>query len=140
MQTSTVTCAVLEEPTEVELRINPGDLTWVFSRGSGPGGQNRNKTETAVDLTHGPTGVTVHAESERSQTDNKRVALATLRARLWQAQRDQAQQARDATRRGQVGCGARGDKTWTVRTQDDTVTHHATGRKIRLRDYMAGDW
>jgi peptide chain release factor 1 len=140
VHTSTVTVAIMEEPTEIELRINPGDLDWRFSRGSGPGGQNRNKVETAVDLTHIPTGVQVHAESERSQTDNKRCALAALRARLWVSMKDKADRERAATRKAQVGCGARGDKTVTIRTQDGQVTFHATGRKIRLKDYLAGDW
>lgn len=140
MQTSTVTVAVLPEPTEIELKIHPNDLDWKFSRGSGPGGQNRNKLETAVDLTHLPTGVQVHAESERSQQDNKRCALAALRARLWASLKEKADQARASSRREQVGCGARGDKTWTIRTQDDQVTHHASGRKVRLKDYLAGNY
>jgi len=140
MQTSTVTVALMGEASRTDVQINPADLVWKFSRGSGPGGQNRNKTETAVDLTHVPTGMVVHAESERSQTDNKRVALATMRARLAQAQQEREQSTRDSSRREQVGCGARGDKTWTVRTQEGVVTHHPTGRKIRLRDYLDGNW
>jgi len=138
MQTSTVTVAVLAEPTEIELRVDPGDLEWAFSRGSGPGGQNRNKVETAVDLTHRPSGMRVHAESERSQSDNKRIALATLRAKLWAAAKEQEESARACSRREQVGCGARGDKTWTIRTQDAIVTHHPSSKKFRLRDYLAG--
>jgi peptide chain release factor 1 len=140
VHTSTVTVAVLPEPTEIDLIVRPQDLEWVFSRGSGPGGQNRNKTETAVDLTHRPTGMVVHAESERSQSDNKRIALATLRARLWQAEKEREQQARDASRRAQCGSGERGDKVVTIRVQDGQVTYHASGRKIRLKDYLDGDW
>lgn len=140
VHTSTVTVAILPEPTEIELVVRPQDLEWSFSRGSGPGGQNRNKVETAVDLRHLPSGLVVHAESERSQTDNKRAALATLRARLWAAQKERDQAARDDARRAQCGSGMRGDKTWTIRVQDGVVTHHASGRKIRLKEYLDGEW
>jgi peptide chain release factor 1 len=140
VHTSTITCAVLPEPADLDLVIQPSDLEWSFSRGSGPGGQNRNKTETAVDLKHRPSGLVVHAESERSQQDNKRIALATLRARLWQAQQEREQAARDADRRAQCGSGMRGCKTWTIRVQDEIVTYHASGQKFRLRDYLAGDY
>ncbi|TAK24808.1 MAG: PCRF domain-containing protein [Myxococcaceae bacterium] len=140
VHTSTVTVAVLPEPTAMQLTVNPGDLSWAFSRGSGPGGQNRNKTETAVDLTHLPTGLVVHCESERSQGQNKLNALAMLRARLWSAQVEAEHATRGAARRAQLGSGARGDKSWTVRTQDDVVTHHASGQKFRLREYLEGDY
>jgi peptide chain release factor 1 len=140
VHTSTVTVAVLPEPTATQLTIQPGELSWAFSRGSGPGGQNRNKTETAVDLTHLPTGLVVHCESERSQGQNKLNALAMLRARLWSAKVEADHAERGAARKQQLGSGARGDKTWTVRTQDDVVTHHATGQKFRLREYLDGDY
>jgi peptide chain release factor 1 len=138
VHTSTVTVAVLPEPTETQFTLNPGDLVWAFSRGSGPGGQNRNKTETAVDLTHKPTGVKVHCESERSQHQNKALALSMLRARIWAAKVEKDQEALATARRTQVGSGQRGDKVWTVRTQDDVVTYHPTGQKFRLKDYLEG--
>jgi len=140
VQTSTITVAVLPEPTEVELVIYPQDLEWSFSRGSGPGGQNRNVTNSAVDLKYRPTGLVVHAESERSQQDNKRVALATLRARLWSSVRERQTHDRNADRRQQVGGGARGDKTFTIAVQRGEVIYHPTGKKIRLREYLAGDY
>lgn len=140
VHTSTVTVAVLAEPTDNELRINPGDLEWAFTRGSGAGGQNRNVTNSAVDLVHRPTGVSVHCESERSQFQNKANALSLLRARLWEAQLTAITTTRNKERRSQVGTGTRGDKSWTIRMQDDQVTHHQSGQKFRLRDYMNGNY
>lgn len=127
------------EPTAKQLVINPGDLEWKFSRGSGAGGQNRNKTESAVDLTHRPTGVVVHCESERSQTQNKANALSMLRSRLWDAQQsaDHAQRSKD--RKAQIGTGQRGDKVVTVRVQDGVVTWHVLGAKQTLKNYLSGD-
>src|SRR5262245_48467305 len=89
VHTSTVTVAVLPEPAAAELRIAPGDLDWSFCRGSGSGGQHRNKTESTAVVTHVPTGLTVRCESERSQHQNRATALALLRARLWDAEAKQ---------------------------------------------------
>lgn len=140
VHSSTVTVAIMVEPTATQLTINQGDLEWVFSRGSGAGGQHRNKTESAVDLTHRPTGVVVHCESERSQLQNKANALAMLRSRLWEAQRERDHAKRAKERKGQVGTGERSDKTWTVRMTDEIVTHHPSGQKFRLREYLAGNY
>lgn len=139
VHTSTVTVAVLMEPTAKELVINPGDLDWAFSRGSGAGGQHRNKTESAVDLTHRPTGVVVHCESDRSQKQNKANALTMLRSRLWEAQREQEHAVRSKDRRGQIGTGMRGDKVVTVRVQDGIVTWHILGQKQPLKSYLSGE-
>lgn len=139
VHTSTITVAVLREPTERELHIDPRDLEWTFSRGSGPGGQHRNKTESAVDLLHVPTGTAVHCETERSQQDNKRLALAALRARIVAAEREAERQQRGAARKDQIGSGMRGDKRRTIRCQEGTVTDHVTGRTWRLRDYLRGE-
>ena len=138
--TSTVTVAVLREPAASELRIDPGDLEWRFCRGSGAGGQHRNKTETAVQLTHRPTGVSVRCETERSQQQNKQTALAMLRARIWGAERDAAAGRKADERRAQVGSGMRGDKRRAVRCQDDAVTDHRLGRTWRFSDYQRGEW
>lgn len=140
VQTSTITVAVLEAPDEAELRIDPQDLEWRWSRGSGAGGQHRNKTESAVDLTHRPTGVTVHCESERSRSQNQSIALATLRARLAALRRESTLSTRAEARRVQVGSGMRGDKRRTIRYQDGTVVDHETGRRWTLRDYLRGEW
>jgi len=135
-----VTVAVLPEPSETDLVIREQDLKWATSRGSGPGGQNRNKLETAIDLTHLPTGVTVHCESERSQFKNKQSALATLRAKVWRLRQSADQSRRATDRKQQVGSGMRGDKRRTIRTQDGQVNDHITGRKWLFRDYVRGNW
>jgi peptide chain release factor 1 len=140
VHTSTITVAVLPAPDEAALRVDPRDLEWKWSRGSGPGGQHRNKTESAVDLTHRPTGITVHCESERSRTQNQSIALNALRARIHAAQREAELSARASTRRAQVGSGMRGDKRRTIRYQDDSVVDHETGRRWTLREYLRGDW
>lgn len=140
IQTSTVTVAVLPEPDPIQFRIADRDLRWSTCRGSGPGGQNRNKTESAVQVTHIPTGVTVRCESERSQHQNRATALATLRARLWYAESERATSSRDLMRKRQVGSGMRGDKRRTVRFQDGVVTDHVTGKRWDLRDYLRGEF
>lgn len=140
VQTSTITVAVLPEPTEAEVRIAPGDLEWATCRGSGAGGQHRNVTDSAVQLTHKPTGLMVRCESERSQHQNRATALAALRARLWERERDRRVNAIASQRRGQVGSGMRGDKRRTIRCQDGVVTDHKTGRTWSLRDYERGEW
>jgi peptide chain release factor 1 len=140
VHTSTITVAVMREPSEEELVIDPADLDWKWSRGSGAGGQHRNTTESAIDLVHLPTGITVHAESERSQHQNRRDALARLRAKLL-AVRDEARALeRGAERRAQIGSGMRGDKRRTIRVQDGTVVDHKTGRSWRFRDYARGEF
>lgn len=138
VHTSTVTVAVLEEPSEREVRIDPRDVEETFSRGSGPGGQHRNKTDTCVSLRHVPSGVTVRVDGGRSQHVNRQTALALLRARLKEAADVSATQSRNASRRGQVGCGARGDKTRTIAIQRDQVTDHGTGKSMAAARYMRG--
>ena len=140
VQTSTVTVAVLAEPTETQIVLRDSDLDFRFCRGSGNGGQHRQKTDSAVQLTHLPTGISVRCESERSQSQNKETARAILRARLWEAQRNAADGQRANERRQQVGSGMRGDKRRTIRTQDDVVNDHMTGRQWRYKDYARGNW
>lgn len=140
VHTSTITVAVLPKPREVDLPIAERDLEWRTSRGSGAGGQHRNKTESAVDLVHQPSGIVVHCESERSQLQNRAIALARLRARLFAERRAAEERERAATRRAQVGGGMRGDKRRTIRCQDGVVVDHPTGRTLRLREYLRGEW
>ncbi len=140
VHTSTITVAVLPEPTAAELRIAPGDLDWVTCRGSGAGGQHRNKTESCAVVTHRPTGLAVRCESERSQHQNRETALALLRARLHAAEVERRSAARADDRRRQVGSGMRGDKRRTIRCQDGVVVDHPTGRTWTLRAYERGEW
>lgn len=140
VQTSTVTVAVLPEPTEVQLYLDPDDLEVTTTRGSGAGGQKRNKVETCVVVRHLPSGTTVRCETERSQFQNKASAMALLRARLLESRRTAAEATRASARKAQVGVGARGDKRRTIRMQDGSVHDHVSGRRWTFRDYERGDW
>lgn len=138
VHTSTVTVAVLREPTETELRIAPSDLEVTAVRGSGPGGQARNKTESCVVVRHIPSGTVVRCDVTRSQQQNRSLAIDLLRARLADAGAAQAARAANEGRRAQVGSGERGDKIRTIRTQDGVVTDHRSGRRIRFSDWERG--
>lgn len=140
VQTSTVTVAVLPEPAEGEFHVPESECEWQATRGSGAGGQARNKVSSAVQLWHRPTGVMVRCESERSQHQNRRTAMSLLRARLWVSQQEASSSSVASARRQQVGSGMRGDKRRTVRVQDGQVNDHVTGRKWRLKEYLRGEW
>lgn len=132
--------AVLPEPSPIEIRLDERDLDETTMRGSGAGGRHRNKTDSAVRLLHRPTGIVVRCESERDQSQNRRVARAVMRARLWDLARSAATGARAADRRAQLGSGMRGDKRRTIRVLDDHVVDHPTGRTWRYKAYVRGDW
>jgi peptide chain release factor 1 len=140
VHSSTITVAVLDEEHEATLEIPDAELEWTTCRAPGNGGQNVQKTDSAVQVKHLPTGIFVRSHEQRSAKRNKEVALARLRERLLAAQRSQATASRAAERRAQVGSGMRGDKRRTVRVQDDSVVDHATGRTWRYREYARGDW
>lgn len=140
MQTSTITVAVLPDVTEKEFSISERDLEWSMTRGSGAGGQNRNKVETVAVVKHKPTGMTVRAESERSQYRNRVLALALLRSRLYEQHKQAYVSEVAQNRRGQIGSGQRGDKRRTIRVRDGQVNDHITGRSWRYDDYVAGKW
>lgn len=140
VHTSTITVAVLPEPTPTQVVLRDADLDFATCRGSGAGGQHRNKTESAVVLKHLPTGLMVRCENERSQAQNKETARSVLRARLWQLEQERASGARADDRKRQVGSGMRGDKRRTIRTQDDVVNDHETGKQWRFADYRRGIW
>lgn len=142
VHTSTVTVAVLPVPAPSEVRIDERDLRWTTCRSTGSGGQHLQKTDSAVQVTHVPSGMQVRCESERSQTQNKQTAMAILRARLQHQQREAERTERAQARREQVGTGQRGDKVRTYRHQDGIVTDHRTGRRTtmdRVRDGFLDD-
>ena len=138
VHTSTITVAVMPEPEAGKVRVDPRDLDETFTRGSGKGGQHRNKTETAVVLVHRPTGVRVRIDGGRNQHVNRQHALDVLRARLQQRADEGASARHNARRRSQVGSGMRGDKVRTIAMQRGTVTDHRSGKTIALRDYRRG--
>ena len=140
VHTSTVTVAVLDPDAAVGAPLTFQDVDITTARGSGPGGQNRNKVESCVIVTHKATGLQVRIDNERSQSQNKATAMKVLAARLYEAERARTQATRDDARRQQVGTGQRGDKVRTYRTQDDQVTDHRTGVKSRLCQWYNGDW
>lgn len=140
VHTSTVTVAVLREPPAQVFSLDPKDVEFQATRGSGPGGQHRNKVASAVILKHRPTGITVRCESERSQHQNRELALSWLRAKVWEQQASAQASVLAADRRGQVGSGMRGDKRRTIRCQDGSVVDHLTGQRWPLERYLNGEW
>ena len=140
VQTSTITVAVLTQPPRLDMTIRPDDVDVETMRGSGAGGQHRNKTDSAVRARHRPTGIEVRCESERSQHRNRELAMQVLAARVAELTRSAAQGERDADRRRQLGSGMRGDKRRTIRVQEGQVTDHVDGRSWRFKSYARGDW
>lgn len=136
--TSTVTVAVLPIESEQSVAIRDEDIEWSATRGSGPGGQHRNVTSSAVQMRHIPTGITVRIENERSQGQNRALALRVIGARVAEASRVERDTTKASERKRQVGSGQRGDKIRTVRMQDGRVVDHRTGKKTTLDRYLAG--
>ncbi len=139
VHTSTVTVSVLPEERAVGVELDERDLDWRVCRSGGKGGQHVNKTSSAVQLTHGPSGIQVRVESSRSQHANRQTARALLSSKLLSQARDDRRQDRNDTRRAQVGSGMRADKRRTIAIQRDSVVDHVTGRQLSWRSYRRGE-
>lgn len=142
IHTSAATVAVLPEAEEVEFEINPNDLQIDTYRSSGAGGQHVNKTESAIRITHLPTGVVVECQDERSQYKNKDRAMKILRSKLYEAEQAKQQAAIAAERKSQVGSGDRSDRVRTYNFPQNRVTdHRLTGdvRNFNIASVINGD-
>ena len=140
IQTSTVTVAVLPEAEEVDVTINPADLIIESCKSSGAGGQHINKTESAVRITHKPTGIVVECQEERSQFKNKDKALALLRTKLYNIAKTEQEEKISGARRSQIGTGDRSEKIRTYNYPQKRLTDHRISLTLySLESIMDGD-
>lgn len=140
IHTSTATVAVLPEANDLDIQINPDDLRIDTFRSSGAGGQHVNRTESAVRITHIPTGIVVVCESERSQIQNRTIAMKILMAKLFEMKKRQEEEKMSDMRRNQIGMGERSEKIRTYNFPQKRVTDHRNGfTAYNLEEVMDGD-
>ena len=140
VHTSSATVSVLPEADEIDIRIEESDLQVDVFRSSGPGGQSVNTTDSAVRITHKPTGIIVSMQDEKSQLQNKARAIVVLRSRLLQAEQERIQAEQSASRKGQMGGGGRSEKIRTYNFKENRVTDHRIGLTLyKLDRILSGD-
>jgi peptide chain release factor 1 len=140
IHTSAATVAVLPEAEEVDVKINDADLRIDVFRSSGPGGQSVNTTDSAVRVTHIPSGIVISQQDEKSQHKNKAKALKILRSKLYDLQRSQQESERAKARKSQIGTGDRSERIRTYNFPQGRVTDHRINMTLyKLTDFLAGD-
>lgn len=140
IHTSTASVAVLPVPKKTEIDVNPSQIKMDFFKSSGPGGQNVNKRETAVRLTHKPTGITVSCQESRKRKENKKAAISMLKAKIYQKKKQKKYGKIKKKRRKQIGNAKRAEKIRTYNFRQDRITDHRLGKSWhKIEDILDGN-